>query len=360
MNRFHLAIALCIAPAAILVACGGGGGNKDKTSTAAASVTKSSTTGTSSPSASKSGTAVANTPAPGTTEAAVATAIANTPGAAETLAANGDTPDAGSTPGPDSTPVPGATNGPDVPAGVPTVSAQDATLAAAAPPETFGGDPNDPPHVVSTVPAPPPGVTPSVDSRTIAPPNPDTSALSVLIDMDASKPGIQSSRDINVGDIIRVGIVVTNAPPFDNNLGGLSGLNFHANYDRTKLVAPTIEGGSSTDRNPDLNTDGLGGDAAQWACLPAAQGDLDDPGSLPGDGNPATGQAFLSCFSPDLGHEGGNIVIATIEFHAIAAGTSQVALSNLHIGDAVGIGFYCDGDLNDPTVPCPASSITVH
>lgn len=350
----------------MLVACGGGGGgSKDKTSTAAAAVSGASsatkpTTGTASASSRTGTVAPANTPAPGTTAAALASSVANTPGAAETLAATGSAPDSGSTPGADGTPIPGATNGPDVVPGVPTVSSRDATIGASVPPETYGGDPNDPPHVVSTIPAPPSGGTPHVDSRTIAPPNPPNNTLSVLIDMDASTPGIQSSRDVNVGDIIRVGIVVVNSPPFENDLGGLSALNFHANYDRTKIVAPTLEGGSSTDRNPDLNTEGLGGDAAQFTCLPAAQGDLDDPNSLNGDGDPSTGQAFLSCFSPHLGYQGGNIVVATIEFHAVAAGTSQISLSNLEISDAIGLGFYCDGDLNDPTVPCPPSTITVH
>ena len=366
MKRSSVALVLCLVSVVVLSACGGGGkSSADKTATAAApgatgsTPTRSAASRTSSAAAGKSSTAAANTPAPGSTAAAVATAIASTPGAAETLAAAGTTPDApGSTPADAGTPVPGETPaaGSTIATGPPTVSDAEATLSAAVPPEIYGGDPHDPPHVVGNVPTPPSGAT--IDSREIAPPNPPDNTRQLIVDMDASKPGIQSSRDVKVGDVFRVGIVVVNAPVYQNNTGGVSTVQFTLNYDRTKLIAPTIEGGSSTDRNPDLNTAALGEDA-QWACLPAPQGDLDDPNGQPGDGDPTTGQAFLSCFTPGLGHQSGTIVLATIEFHAIASGTSQFKLSDLQITDVVGFAFYCDGDPTGDDVPCRSGSVNI-
>ncbi len=369
MKRSLLALAFCIASVVVLSACGGGGKSSgDKTATAAASggtrtttTTASATTKTGSPAASKTGAVVANTPVPGSTAAAVATEIANTPGAAETLAASGATPDVpGSTPGPSDagTPAPGTTVAPGstVASGPPTVADAEATLAADIPPEVYGGDPHDPPHVIGNVPAPPAGA--SVDSRDIAAPNPPNNTRQLIIDMNASAPGIQSTRDVKVGDVIRVAIVVVDAPVYQNNTGGVSAVQFTLNYDRTKILAPTIEGGSSTDRNPDLNTNALDNNA-QWACLPAAQGDLDDPNGIPGDGDPATGQAFLSCFTPGIGHESGTLVLATVEFHATATGTSTLSLTDTAITDVVGFGFNCEGDSADNLVPCQSATINV-
>jgi hypothetical protein len=176
--------------------------------------------------------------------------------------------------------------------------------------------------------------------------------------MDASTPGIQSSRDVHPGDTFRVAIVAVNIPPYNNNMGGIYALNFNLNYDKTKIVAPTIAGGPTTDRNPRLNVAALGGADAQWNCLPAAEGDLDDPGGTDGDGNPATGQAFLSCYAAGTPSVGGTQVVATVEFTAIATGSSELKLSETALADAVAIEFaHCEGDAaNPPFVPCPSGT----
>jgi hypothetical protein len=125
-------------------------------------------------------------------------------------------------------------------------------------------------------------------------------------------------------------------------------------------VAPTIVGGSSTDRNPDLNANDLGGSDAMWDCLPSPQGDRDDPGSPDGDGDPATGQAFLSCFTPGTGRASSTIVLAVVTFQAIATGTSQLTLSAAELADGLGLAFaHCGDSPLEPTVPCVIAEITV-
>jgi hypothetical protein len=69
------------------------------------------------------------------------------------------------------------------------------------------------------------GTTPSVDPTEIAPPDVPTADLALIVDMDASKPGIQSSRDLNPGDVFRVAVVVVGAPAYNNNMGGIAAFN---------------------------------------------------------------------------------------------------------------------------------------
>jgi hypothetical protein len=223
-----------------------------------------------------------------------------------------------------------------------------------------GGDPNAAPQVVATLPPPPPGVTPHVDPTEIAPPNPDTDTLSFVVDMDAGTAGIQTSREVNVGDEFRVAVVVVNVPPRVNDIGGLNAFNFFLDYDKTKIIAPTYSGGDPTDRNPDLNLPALGPDAG-WLCLPAPEGDIDDPGGIDGDGNPATGRALLSCFAPGTGAADGDLVLATVTFRAVASGSLKLELHNVVAGDALGIGIgKCVGDQDDaPEVPCLSGDLTV-
>jgi hypothetical protein len=323
-----------------MAACGGGGTSSgDKTKTAEAESTSAGESALSATQTASAAVTRVTTPSPSTTPAAT------TP------------PPGGASPGAGSTPGGGAPGG-----GAPGGSSFDKTATGGdLPPEIGGGSTDATPQFVETPPPPPPGVTPQVDSTVIAPPDPPSNDLQLLIDLDASTPGIQSTRDVKVGDVFRASVVIVNAPQFENDAGGIGAFNFNLNYDKTKIIAPSIAGGPSTNRNPMLNMAALGGDAAGWSCLPAPEGDLDDPGGIPGDGVPGTGQAFLSCFTPGTGHEGGTIVLATIEFHAVATGSSNLALSEVELsGGSLFIAFaHCNGDSVGPFVPCAPATVNV-
>ena len=265
-----------------------------------------------------------------------------TPGADGTT-----TPDASPSAGANSTPV--DPNGPD---GIPDT--EDDPIN----PEIGGGDPNAAPQVVATVPpvTPAAGVTPITDPTQIAEPQ-ATGQLRMVVDADASTPGIQSTRDINVGDVVRVGIVIVNAPARVNDIGGISSFNFRLNYDKTKIVAPTIAGGPATQRNPAANVAALD-PQANWDCLPAPEGDLDDPGGIEGDGQPNTGQAFLSCFTFSPGNAGGTIVMGVATFTAIASGSVNLSLSQVDVGDGIGIAVIsCPSESEGP---CEGATLNVN
>ena len=310
MKRVCIVLALSLASAALVAACGGSGGDKnDETATLSGKTESVATSGTSTGGVTLGATAE---PSTGAGEASTLTAAEKT-----TVADGGG---------------------------------------------VEGGDPGAPPVVVATVPpvTPRAGTTPAVDPTEIAPPNVPTADLALVVDMDASKPGIQSSRDLNPGDVFRVAVVVVAAPQFNNDIGGIAAFNFNLNYDKTKIVAPTIAGGASTSRNPTLNLAGLGGAAAQWQCLPTPEGDLDDPGGTEGDGKPETGQAYISCFAPGTPLVGGTLVIATIEFTAIARGSTELKLSEVAVADAVALEIaHCPGDSLEPTVPCQSGTANV-
>ena len=247
-------------------------------------------------------------------------------------------------------PIDGPTPPPGIGGGSGGGSQLEATLAAGIDSDLSGGQPGDPQHVVGTpLPTPVPGHTPAVDSTDIAPPDPGTTGVNAIIDADATSEGVQSTRTVHVGDTFRVAVVLAGIPPLSGQIGGIASLDFTAGYDRTKIVAPTLVGGSSTQRNPDLNTDALDGDAADWDCLPTPEGDLDDPGGIPDDGKPDTGQAFLSCFTS--GHVavagGGDVTIAVITFQAVAAGTTTLSFEMFDAGDGVGFSVAtCPGTSN--------------
>jgi hypothetical protein len=220
------------------------------------------------------------------------------------------------------------------------------------------------PQVVSTVPPPPPGVTPQIDPTEIAEPEPPSGqGMRMYIDLDASEPGIQSTRDVNVGDTFKVGVVVTGAPPLTNSGGGISAMQFTIDYDKTKIVAPSIEGGPATDRNPDLNLPAFGGDPTQWFCLPPPVGDKDDdiPGGPLGDNNPATGQAYLACFSALASPASGTIVLGITTFVAAGTGSTTLSLSDVVFGDFVGVALATCDEIGDgtPIIPCADATVNV-
>lgn len=146
--------------------------------------------------------------------------------------------------------------------------------------------------------------------------------------------------------------MLANVPP---NVGGVAAFNFDLVYDRGVVVAPTYGGGSATERNPDLVPA-----AESWLCIPAPEGDLDDPVGLDGDGDPARGQAFLSCFAADAALQGTQ-VLAAIEFVAVASGTTELQLAQVAVGNSYAIAIgRCIGDGGDgQEIPCPASTLTV-
>lgn len=329
-----LALASAVALGVLTAACGGGGDDDDADSTPGVSASRTAGTIT----------------AGGTSAAGSRTVVGEeSPSGDETRAsgspsAPGNTPTGGSTGGPtggNSTPQPGGTANP-----------VEATFAAEAGADIAGGDPSQPKEPVGDPPTPPPGA--SIDDDEIADPNPPQAGLQIILDMDATEEGIQSSRDVQVGDVIKVAVVAANLPA-----GGIPAFNFNVDYDKTKIVAPSYTGGPSEDRNPDLNNNALG---SGWSCLPAPEGDLDDPGGIAGDGDPATGQAFLSCFVLGSGG-GGTTVLATIEFRVIAAGSSDLSINNVAIteGETFQQIAYCEGDPagDGQAVPCVGASVRV-
>jgi hypothetical protein len=186
------------------------------------------------------------------------------------------------------------------------------------------------------------------------------SPLRLIVDADASAAGIQPARVVDAGDTFQVAVVLAAAPSFDGTRGGVASFNLELDYDRTKIVAPTIAGGPTTQRNPRPNVAALGGDAAGWGCEPAPEGDLYDPGGTEGDGDPATGQAFLSCFMTGPSPASGDIVLATVTFVAVAPGDGALTLSHVAVADSAGVEFaHCPGDPAGPAVPCEAAALTV-
>lgn len=345
MKRWAVALVagLCVGAVA-LAACGGGSDEGDKTATG----TKTSKTTT--PGASGTASNVGGTPGADGTSTSGTPGVSGTPGA-------GKTPGAAGTPRPVETIV-GSGNTP-VASGAPvtpTSAERDATdTGGEVPEDIIGGDLDAEPEVLNDLPEPPPAAT--IDSTTIAPANTGASGIEAIIDVNASEAGIQSARTIKVGDVIRVGLVLSNVPT-----EGLAAFNFRLNYDRTRIVAPTIINGSSLARNPDMNEDGVGSGADGWNCLlPAPQGDTDDPGGFTGDGDPATGQAAISCIgAPPMDYETGDIVFATVQFQAIASGSVTLAF---HESDAQWFDSLiqqlgsCGGV--EPVIPCRSATLTV-
>ena len=315
MKRWYAALTagLCVGALAF-AACGGGSDDGDKT------ITGTQTNKTTAAAAAKSGTGGGTT-------------AAGTPGSNATAGANTTPGATGGTPSPNSTPAPGETRAVQtiVSSGNTPIASQASTPTSAERDsigdgseigeDITGGDIDAPPEVLTDLPEPPAGAT--IDPTTIAAVNAGTNGAELIVDLSASEAGIQSTRTIKVGDVIRVGLVLTNVPDT-----GLAAFNFRLNYDKTKIVAPTIINGSSLSRNPDHNEEGLGTGAGTWNCLlPAPQGDADDPGGPGGDGDPATGEAVASCFSDQPVSKSGDIVFVTVQFQAIAPGVVTLAIS---------------------------------
>ena len=363
MKRWAVALVASLCVGAVALAACGGGGDGDPAAQQSGLGPPSSAQKTANASKSKT---------PGASGTANGTNSAGTPGAngtaASGTAAAGGPPGAGETPGAEGTPRPvetivGSGNTPVASSGNPTpTNAEQFSIGDGGeiPEDIIGGDPNKPPEVYNDLPEPPAGAT--IDPPTIADPNPGVSDIQLIIDLNASEPGIQSTRTVKVGDVLRVGLVMTNVPDFVGTQGGLAAFDLRVNYDTARIVAPTIIGGSSLARNPDLNEEALGTGPDGWSCLlPAPQGDADDPGGPTGDGDPATGEAFISCFgTPPIDYRGGNLVFATIQFQALASGTTAVGYSTegVNFFDSLVTSLGSCGDL-DPVIPCRSATLTV-
>ena len=322
--------------ATALAACGGGAKKSDVTPSTSA--TKSGTRPAATPSVVE--TNRSGTPSPATSPAAGSTSVAT--------ARPGATQDGGA-----AKPATGFEATVNAQFDDPTIAA---SLGADGAGNVAGGNPADAQHVVVPVPVvtPDPGVVVKVDSTVIAPPDPASTEVTFAIDTDASTAGVQTTRTVHVGDTIQVAVILANVPA-DR---GIDAFNFTLNYDKTKIFAATLTGGSSVDRNPDLNVAALGPDAG-WTCLPAPEGDLDDPGGTSGDGIPTTGQAFLSCFTPGTGNATGNLVLATITFHVIAKGSTNLSLEEVFSSGAAGIELGSCNPLIAVAIGCAGATITV-
>ena len=190
--------------------------------------------------------------------------------------------------------------------------------------------------------------------------------MQAILDLNASEPGIQTTRTIKVGDVIRVGLVLTGIPSYDGGIGngGIAAFNAQIAYDYAKIVAPTIINGSSLSRNPDLNEGSLGSGPGGWNCLlPAPQGDADDPGSFTGDGDPETGQAMISCFADGVtNYSSGEIVLATVQFQAVASGDVDLSFypgdTDFFDANATQIGD-CDDSADVAPISCNSATLTV-
>jgi hypothetical protein len=356
VKKWCLALLAGMCGAAIVLAACGGGGDDDNGDNGGSTATRNPRTATAA--AGRTGTPGAGgTNAAGTT-AAEGTAGSNSNGtpAPGTTPVPGQTTAAGTTPGANAT-GPTPSGDPYIPF-APTPSTSDADAVADVDEDLRGGDPNGEPEVVTDLPPIPDDAT--IDPPTIAPPNVSTGALEFIVDANASEPGVQTSRTVRVGDVFRVAVVISNVPS-----PGLTTFNFFLNYDLTKVIAPTIINGSSLARNPDINEDGLGGTAAGWVCQPPApEGDADEPGLLPGDGDPSTGQAAISCYTPGAAPQTGTLVLATVQFQAVASGSFEIGLDTTSDFGAAAFdtGFTafaaCPAALG-PQVPCRRVSITV-
>jgi hypothetical protein len=354
MKRWYAALTagLCVGALAF-AACGGGSDDGDKT------VTGTQSNKTTAAAAAKSGT-------PGASGTAGGTTAAGTPGSNATAGANTTPGATGGTPSPNSTPAPGETRAVQtiVGSGNTPIASQASTPTAGeraiigdggeVGEDITGGDIDAPPEVLTDLPEPPPGAT--IDPPTVAAANSGTTSREAIVDLSASEPGIQSTRTIKVGDVIRVGLVLTNVPD-----SGLAAFSFRLNYDKTKVVAPTIINGSSLSRNPDHNEEGLGTGPAGWSCLlPGPEGDADDPGAFPGDGNPNTGEATASCVGPGpMEYRTGDVVFVTVQFQAIASGSITLAFSDkdAHFFDSTvtALGSCTSTD----QIPCRSATLTV-
>ncbi len=145
----------------------------------------------------------------------------------------------------------------------------------------------------------------------------------------------------------------------------LSAFQVDIDYDDTLSVAPEIDcpSVSCLDDNPDANAgsttwgDGLG---SGWDC------NILEVFEPVGDRDPETGadhgQAAISCWNITgpytFGDDESSGVLALVEFTATTAGRNSLALSNVAMGDAMGIEIgSCDTTDMSVSMPCAGADV---
>jgi hypothetical protein len=148
----------------------------------------------------------------------------------------------------------------------------------------------------------------------------DPDPVTVTVDADPDTAGVQATRAVAYGSTFYVDILI-------GSVSDLQAFNFELEYDQALLLAPTIASGPDVDRNPDANETFLSSTGRSWSCSPPAPSGDNDP-------DPNVGAAFLSCFStgatsgPSVGPA--ETILATVEFNAVAVGTSSLTLRNVN------------------------------
>lgn len=129
-----------------------------------------------------------------------------------------------------------------------------------------------------------------------------------VVDTDPSQPGEQNEQNVPASGAFSVDVYARGVPSSNS---GLSSFNFTITYDLSWLDA-------GTPTSPLVASNG-------FVCsLPPPTGHLPES-DFSADGDPATGDAFLSCFNPSAASGPSGIVkIATIPFTIIAKGRSPL------------------------------------
>jgi hypothetical protein len=145
-----------------------------------------------------------------------------------------------------------------------------------------------------------------------------TPGVSLSIDADPGTPGIQESRTVG-SSTFTVDIVVQDLPR------PMGVFQFSVIYDQTVMNAPTLGAPiPPLDRNPDANQEYLNAGGSDFNCV-AASGDRDP--------DPGIGAAMLTCETLPGPGASGDGVLATLTFHAVSAGSSDLGITSAVLGD---------------------------
>ena len=151
--------------------------------------------------------------------------------------------------------------------------------------------------------------------------------VDLTVDANPGVGGVQADRATAAGLTFSVDVLIS-------DVSDLQAFTFELEYDQTVLSAPTVAAGPDTDRNPDAADAFLTSTGRAWTCSPPAPSGDTDP-------SPSVGIAFISCFSTGVPAGPGTsivpTVLASVEFDAIAPGTSSLTLRNVSTLTALGV-----------------------
>jgi hypothetical protein len=155
--------------------------------------------------------------------------------------------------------------------------------------------------------------------------------VSLVLDLDPSAPGIQSTREVAPGDSFAVDVIAEGVPQGSP----VAALQFNLVYDDTVILAPEVpDEGNALDDNPDANQEALGPKGWDCSVFGAAfpQGDK-DPVSGPGHG-----EAFIACLNPVGPYPAtGNVTLATVRFNVVgSSGQSTLQLEEAVVDEENG------------------------